>query len=189
MNDEPLGPFRRDGRMHFASETRHDEAAQRALRIGASLEFPGYVFVLSLGPVAIAVATSAWWALGITAFLLLIAWKMQQSFALGRKNAAAQESRRTWITEDGVFLDGILGPAKWEWEAIDDVRIAGSYVVVQFASREVLALPAVGAEAERMVAFVRERSQRRLVDNPGRLLFLLALLYAACVVAALVFLL
>lgn len=186
MNDESHGPFRRDGRMRFATETRHDEAAQRAMRTGASLEFPGYMIVLSLGPVVLAYFSGSAWMLAISVLLLYVAWKSHRSFALARKNAMMLGSRRTWIGEDGIFLDGILGPAKWGWESVDDVRIAHSHVVVRLGSREVLTVPVEGAEAERMMAFIRERSERKLADNPGRLLFLLAVLYATSVAAAVV---
>lgn len=185
MSDETLGPFRRDGRMRFATEARYDEAAQRAIRTGVTLEFPAYLVVLSLGPLVIATATATWWMPLISALLLFFAWKSHRSYAVARENITDVGPRRTWITADGVFLDGVLGPARWDWDAVDHVRRSGDYVVVQFGSREVLAMPVEGAEAERLVSFIRERTKRKLTDNPGRMLLWLAILYVTTMVASL----
>lgn len=182
MSDESLGPFRRDGRMRFATETRCDKAALRALVSGASLQFPGFAVALSLGPMVLALSSSAPWPLVISVLLLLFAWKSHQSFKLARRNAADEGARRVWITEDGVFLDGILGPAKWGWTAVESVRVKGTHVVLQLAAGEVMAMPVSGEEGERLAAFVRERTTPRLTDTPGQLLFLLSILYAALVV-------
>lgn len=188
MNDESLGPFRRDGRTRFVTETRNDDAAQRALRTGATLEFPGYVAALALGPAALAFVTSSLWMLGLSALLLFIAWKSHRSFALARTKSALLGPRPLWITEDGVMCDGILGPVRWGWDVVVDARVTDEHVVMLFTNRETVALPVTGAEAERMVSFIRERSQFRITENPGRLLFLLAILYATAVAAAAVLL-
>lgn len=184
MSDESLGPFRRDGRTRFVTETRYDEAAQRALRTGATLEFPAYVAAIALGPAALALLTSSPWMLGISALLLFIAWKSHQSFALARTKSISQGPRPLQITEDGIMCDGVLGPVRWDWDVVVDARVTDAHVVLRFANREMVALPASGTEAERMVSFVRERSQLRITENPGRLLFLLAILYATSVAAA-----
>lgn len=152
------------------------------------MEPPAYLFVLSMGPAMLALVTSAWWMFAVSAVLLLIAWKTHQGYAAARARSSEVGARPVWIEEDGIFMEGILGPARWGWSAVDHVRIAGAHVVVQLASREMLAFPVTGAEAERMVAFISERSQMRLVDSPGRLLFLLAVLYGTSIVAAVVLL-
>lgn len=179
------GPFRQDGRVRFVTESHADEAAQRALRGGPAIGLPAYLVVLAAGPAVFGYVQRSPWMCVISVLLLLLAWVYQRQYAAlrkGRENRTAP--RRMWITDEGFFVDGILGPAKWEWDAVVDVRRAAPYLVVEFSSREALVFPAAGAEAERMMLFLRERSTRRVVAEPGRLLLLLSVLYLMCVAAS-----
>ena len=113
MSDANLGPFRRDGRMHFAAEVRYDEAAQRAIRVATTLRFPGYILVLSLGPVAIVAATQNWLLLVASALLFFMAGVGYRYYSVDDAYFASLAPRRAWVTEDGIFLlDGELGPVR-----------------------------------------------------------------------------
>lgn len=170
--------------MHFATESLQDELAQRAVRSGARIDFSTYLFILALGPIAFAAVAGAPWITALSVILFLLGWQTHRSYAAARAKATTSARRRAWITEDGVLIDGVLGPTRWGWDCIADVRVVGAYIVVAFTSREALVIPAP-EDSERLVASIRARALGK-AKAPGGLLLVLAVLYAVSVAVGLV---
>ena len=68
---------------------------------------------------------------------------------------------------------------------MSDVRISGDFVVVQLG-QEALVMAVKDGEAEQVLPLIQARIEQRLTDNPDRVLFALACLFAVCNMVALV---
>lgn len=182
-----LGPFRRDGRERVVAESLDGDAATRAIERSHrfELQLPGYLLVLALGPAAVGLAISSVFAAVPCLFLLSLTWIAFKQYRDARRKNTAQavEPRRAWLTDDGIFIDGVLGPARWGWSAARGMSLVEGAVVLDMGRQEALVLRRVGADGERLIAFLRARIASRIVDRPGRIFLMLAVLYALCVAA------
>ena len=111
-----LGPFRKDARERLEAATLGDEEATRAIERSRGLEltFVAFVCVLALGPALVWAAIGSAFAVAPLLVLCWLAWLAHRSYAQARTKSAEKptEARRTWLTDEGIFVDGVLGPAR-----------------------------------------------------------------------------
>lgn len=189
MSDQlpDAGPFRRSARSEFEVAMPSREACRRISRRAQrpSIDADGYLFVLGISTLAAGVVMP-FAAIPVSVVLLLLAAILARSFHTAtRKYDAVPEERSFYSVRDhGITLEGPSARTFWAWTAVRAIERLDEAVVIEVERQQHLVLPVTGAEGARLAAWLLARLPRRTQPPRGRILLMLAVLYAVLLAAA-----